>query len=112
MSKNKVNTTGIVFSTNPNFTIDEENEIIQTISKSEQKLIIILDKKQRAGKIVTLIKGFIGAEEYLEKLGKQIKTTCGTGGSVKDGEIIIQGDHKQKIHQWLLKNGYQKSKIV
>ena len=112
MSKNKVNTTGIVFSTNPNFTIDEEKEIIQTISKSEQKLIIILDKKQRAGKIVTLIKGFIGSEEYLEKLGKQIKTTCGTGGSVKDGEIIIQGDHKQKIHQWLLKNGYQKSKIV
>ncbi len=112
MSKNKNNNSGIVFSTNPDFRIEEDFEEKITLSKKEQPLKIVLDKKQRAGKIVTLVKGFIGADDDLQSLGKQIKTTCGTGGSAKDGEIIIQGDHKIKIHQWLIKNGYILSKMV
>ena len=112
MSINKKNITGIVFSTNPDFKIEDESEEITTLSNKEQLLKVLLDKKQRAGKIVTLIKGFMGSDNDLQDLGKKIKTTCGTGGSAKDGEIIIQGDHKIKIHQWLIKNGYVLSKIV
>lgn len=112
MNKNKINNSGIVFSTNPEFKIEEENEGINTLLKKEQPLKILLDKKQRAGKIVTLVNGFIGNDNDLQSLGKQIKLSCGTGGSVKDGVIIIQGDHKIKIHQWLIKNGYALSKII
>ena len=112
MNKNKINNSGIVFSTNPEFKIEEENEGINTLLKKEQPLKILLDKKQRAGKIVTLVNGFIGNDNDLQSLGKQIKLSCGTGGSVKDGVIIIQGDHKIKIQQWLIKNGYALSKII
>jgi translation initiation factor 1 len=112
MNKNNKNISGIVFSTNPDFKIEAELEEIKTLQKKEQPLKILLDKKQRAGKIVTLIKGFIGTDNDLQDLGKKIKTTCGTGGSAKDGEIIIQGDHKIKIHQWLIKNGYSLSKMI
>lgn len=111
MSKNKLNTTGIVFSTNPDFKIEEDTASIITLPNKEQPLKIILDKKHRAGKIVTIVYGFVGSEEDLQTLGKQLKTSCGTGGSVKDAEIIIQGDHKIKIHQWLLKKGYSLSKM-
>ncbi len=107
-----MNKTGIVFSTNPDLKIQEELESINTLEKKEQPLKVLLDKKQRAGKIVTLIKGFIGTDDDLQDLGKKIKTTCGAGGSAKEGEIIIQGDHKIKIHQWLIKNGYILSKMI
>ena len=104
---------GLVYSTDPNFVLPQESqEEIITLVPSQQKLRIILDKKQRAGKMVSLITGFTGSDSDLELLGKQIKTVCGTGGSVKEGEIIIQGDHRDKILQWLLKNGYSLSKKI
>ena len=100
----------IVFSTNPDFVFDEEPEI-ETPEPSKQNLRIQLDKKKRAGKQVTLITGFVGKPEDLESLGKMLKTKCGVGGSAKDGEIIIQGDFRDKILELLLKAGYKAKKI-
>jgi translation initiation factor 1 len=77
----------------------------------EQPLSILLETKQRAGKTVTIVLGFIGSEEAMNTLGKALKNHCGTGGSVKDGEIIIQGDHRQKIFQYLKAKGYKKAKL-
>jgi translation initiation factor 1 len=110
MSKHKINTTGLVYSTDPNFKIEEDNSEIATILPKEQKLRIWLDTKHRAGKVATLITGFIGNETDLEILGKSLKNTCGAGGSTKDAEIIVQGDHREKVLQWLLKNGYTQTK--
>lgn len=109
MSKNK-NFGGLVYSTDPNFKIEEDATNIETIKPSEQKLKIWLETKHRGGKTASVISGFIGTNDDLEALGKNLKNTCGTGGSAKDGEIIIQGDHREKILQWLLKNGYKQSK--
>src|SRR3954471_18681064 len=105
--KNKPDTRGFVFSTDPNFRFEEESESAQeTLAPNQQKLKVRLDTKQRAGKAVTLIENFIGKEEDIEDLGKKLKNFCGTGGSVKDGEIIIQGDQREKVLQWLVKNGF------
>ena len=110
--KNKPDNRGFVYSTDPNFSFEEEQERIVTLSPAEQKLKIRLDTKQRSGKAVTLVEGFIGQEQDLEDLGKRLKTFCGTGGSAKDGEIIVQGDQREKVWQWLLKNGYSKIKRI
>lgn len=110
--KNKPDSRGFVYSTDPNFSFEPEHENIETISAADQKLRIRLDTKQRAGKAVTLIEGFIGQPGDLEDLGKKLKAYCGTGGSAKDGEIIIQGDQRDKVLQWLLKNGYSKTKKI
>lgn len=111
--KNKPDARGFVFSTDPSFRFEEENTAdLETLSPQQQKLRIRLDTKQRAGKAVTLVTGFIGKEEDLETLGKQLKNFCGTGGSVKDGEAIVQGDQRDKVLQWLLKNGYSGTKKV
>jgi translation initiation factor 1 len=113
MEKKKINSFGgLVYSTDPNFKVDEEhNNVEETLLPAQQKLKIRLDKKQRAGKAVTLIGGFIGKENDREELGKKLKTFCGTGGSVKDNEIIVQGDNRDKILQWLLKNGFTAMKV-
>jgi translation initiation factor 1 len=104
---------GLVYSTNPDFKLEEkENTELDTFSSSEQKLKIILDKKKRAGKVVTLVEGFVGKQTDREELGKKLKAFCGTGGSVKDGEIIVQGDNRDKVLQWLLKNGYSSAKKI
>jgi translation initiation factor 1 len=109
--KNKPDNKGFVFSTDPNFRFEEEEQQVQeTLPAPQQKLRIRLDAKRRAGKVVTLIEGFIGLEEDLEELGKKIKSYCGTGGSVKDREIIIQGNQRDKILQWLLQNKYNNTK--
>jgi translation initiation factor 1 len=109
--KNKPDNRGFVFSTDPNFRFAEEPENDQdTLPPVQQKLRVRLDTKQRAGKAVTLVTGFIGKEDDLEDLGKKLKNFCGTGGSVKDGEVIIQGDQREKVMQWLLKNDYKNSK--
>ena len=83
----------------------------ETIDPAQQNLRIRLDTKHRSGKAVTLVENFVGTEDDLEKLRKELKSFCGTGGSVKDGQIIIQGDQRQKILQWLQKNGYTKTKL-
>ena len=111
--KNKPDARGFVFSTNPSFHFEEEHQpAAETLAPNQQKLRIRLDTKQRAGKAVTLVTGFTGKDEDLETLGKQLKNFCGTGGSVKDGEAIVQGDQRDKVLQWLLKNGYSGTKKV
>lgn len=108
MQKKKLNSLGgLVYSTNPDFKLeaDDLNEQ-ETLPAAQQKLRILLDRKQRAGKSVTLIEGFAGKNSDMEELGKKLKAFCGTGGSVKDGEILVQGDNRDKVLQWLQKNGY------
>ncbi len=98
---------GLVYSTDPAFKPTEpESNTQEDLPPARQPLRIILDTRHRAGKAVTLIYGFTGKPASLEALGKQLKAACGTGGSVKDGEIIIQGDHREKVLQWLQKKGY------
>lgn len=101
----------VVYSTNPDFSYDnEEDEEQDTIEASKQNLRVSIDKKNRGGKVVTLISGFIGSDDDLKSLGKTLKTKCGVGGSAKDKEIIIQGDFKTKIVDLLIKEGYSKTK--
>jgi len=110
--KIKPDSRGFVYSTNPDFNFENGPENRDTLPAAEQRLKIRLDTKHRAGKAVTLIEGFAGQEQDLEELGKKLKAFCGTGGSAKNGEIIVQGDHREKVLQWLLKNGYSKSKKI
>ena len=109
MSKKKhPGTSGLVYSTDPNFRLEEDRQEEQeTLPPTKQRLKIRLDTKHRGGKTVTLVEGFVGQEKDIEELGKKIKTFCGTGGSVKDWQIIIQGDQREKIKQGLIKLGYK-----
>ncbi|MCW3082132.1 translation initiation factor [Segetibacter sp.] len=111
--KNKPDKSGFVFSTDPNFRFEEEpQEVHETLPPNQQKLKVRLDTKQRAGKAVTLVDNFIGKEADVEELGKSLKNFCGTGGSVKDMQIIIQGDQREKVLQWLVKNGFKSTKKI
>jgi translation initiation factor 1 len=114
MSKKKLNSLeelgGFVFSTNDNFK-PENNEETETLSPENQQLEAHFSNKGRAGKIVTVIKGFIGTEQDLKALGKQLKTKCGVGGSVKNNEIIIQGNYRNKIIEILSKEGYNVKRV-
>jgi translation initiation factor 1 len=110
--KKEPDNSGFVYSTDPNFRFEDEQGDQEISNPSQQQLRIRLDTKQRAGKAVTLIEGFKGKPGDLEDLGKKLKTHCGTGGSVKDGKIIIQGDHRDKVLQWLLKSGFAKSRKI
>ncbi|TDX00104.1 translation initiation factor [Dinghuibacter silviterrae] len=98
---------GLVYSTDPNFRPEPEPEPEETLAPAQQRLKVTLDTKHRAGKAVTLVTGFIGKPEDLEALGKLIKNLCGSGGSVKDREVIVQGDHRVKVIQWLKGKGYR-----
>lgn len=103
----------MVYSTNPDFEYGEvEQEPKESVPKEKQLIRIALDKKQRRGKQVTIIADFRGTEQELKELGKMLKTKCGVGGSAKDGEIIIQGDFREKIKQILHDNGYSKSRTI
>jgi Translation initiation factor 1 (eIF-1/SUI1) and related proteins len=103
----------VVYSTNPDFQYERSNEPEEdTLPKEKQNLRVQLDKRNRNGKKVSLITGFIGTNEDLQILSKLLKTKCGVGGSAKEGEIIIQGDFREKIKDVLLKEGYTKTRIV
>ena len=109
--KHKSDNNGTVYSTNPNFVFDYGEEETVTIEPPKQNLRVMLDKKQRAGKKVTLITGFQGSDFDLAVLGKELKSACGVGGSVKDGEILLQGDFREKVLGILLQKGYTNTKI-
>ena len=101
----------IVYSTNPDFEyFTDEKEENETLPKQQQKLRVSIEKNHRGGKTVTLIKNFIGTDEDIKELGRLLKTKCGVGGSVKDGEILVQGEFKEKIIELLKKEGYTQTK--
>ena len=98
---------GMVYSTDPDYQYrTAEEEQAETLPARQQQLRVWLDRKQRAGKVVTLVKGFVGRDEDLAELARMLKTKCGVGGSAKEGEIIIQGDHRDRVAELLLKAGY------
>ena len=107
-NKNKRTVGGIVFSTNPDFDFGSSfDATVETLPPDKQNLKVFIDRKQRKGKTVTLISGFVGDTNSIKELEKKLKTLCGSGGSYRDSEILIQGDFKQKIVDYLSKNGYK-----
>lgn len=112
MAKQKKNKVNVVYSTNPNFNFDfEEDEELETLPPQQQNLKVMVDRKQRKGKEVTLIEGFIGTDNDLKDLGKMLKSKCGVGGSIKEGQIIIQGNHAVKIIDLLANDGYKVKRV-
>lgn len=111
-AKNKKERVDIVYSTNADYKYEyNEEDETETLPPTKQNLRITLDKKQRAGKVVTLITGFIGKPEDLKDLEKVLKSKCGAGGSSKDGEILIQGDFRDKLLKYLSDEGYKIKRI-
>ena len=107
----KQNRTGVVYSTNPDFSFQtDEATAAPTLPPQQQQLRVQLDKKQRGGKQVTLVTGFVGTDGDLQALGKLLKTKCGVGGSAKDGEVVVQGDFRDKVLEVLIKEGYKAKK--
>jgi translation initiation factor 1 len=98
---------GIMYSTDPSFEYQVEENTAETIPNSQQDLRVMLDRKNRGGKAVTLVTGFVGSEEDLDALAKMLKTKCGVGGAAKEGEILIQGDFREKVFLLLQKEGYK-----
>src|SRR5690554_4415561 len=108
MGKKSKKRENVVYSTNPNFAYDDEEQMEEeTLENSKQLLYVSIDRKQRKGKDVTLVEGFVGTEDDLKDLGKKLKSSCGVGGTVKDGDIMIQGNHRDKVMELLEKEGYK-----
>jgi translation initiation factor 1 len=111
MGAKKKKRVDVVYSTNKDYSFDyDEDDEQETLSESEQNLYVSIDRKKRKGKSVTLVEGFVGSDEDLNNLGKLLKSKCGVGGSAKDGEIVVQGEVKDKVYDILLKEGYKKTK--
>ena len=107
MTKKKKERVNVVYSTNPDFSYSyDQEEELETLPKNQQKLYVSLDRKQRGGKEVTLVEGFVGKEDDLKELGKFLKSKCGVGGAVKDNVILIQGNVRDKVLDLLQKEGY------
>ena len=105
------NRVGVVYSTNPDFEYaDDEPEVVETLPANQQRLRLSMERAGRGGKTVTIVRGFVGANEDAEALCKLLKQRCGVGGSVKDGEIVIQGDHRQRLVEILKQAGYTQTK--
>lgn len=111
MGKNKKNRVDVVYSTNPDFSFDhDEDQSEETLDPNEQLLYVSIDRKQRGGKEVTLVEGFVGLDDDLKDLGKFLKSKCGVGGTSKDGDIIVQGKFKDKVAELLEGKGYKVKK--
>ena len=111
--KNKSDKMGFVYSTDPNFQFQhDDGPAAETLPPQQQKLKVKLETKNRGGKAATIVIGFVGTDEDLQTLGKALKNFCGTGGSAKDNEIIVQGDQRDKVVQWLQKNDYKNAKRI
>ena len=110
MKKNKNNRKGMIYSTNPNFEFEYDNEKMDTLANNQQNLKVCIDK-HRAGKIAVILKGFVGNTDDLKALSKILKARCGVGGSTKNGEIIIQGDIRDKVMDILTKEGYNYKRV-
>jgi translation initiation factor 1 len=109
MANKKSGKGNIVFSTNPDFKIEREEEPVGTLPPNQQKLYIVLDRL-KGGKVATVVEGFVGTEADLEAMGKELKSKCGVGGTVKDGVVIIQGEQRDKVVALLQAKGYQVKK--
>ncbi len=102
---------GMVYSTSPDYEYEESGDTAEvTLPKSQQQLRVWLDRRHRAGKMATIVKGFVGGEDDLAALARHLKVKCGVGGSAKEGEIIIQGDHRERVVEILIKEGYPTKK--
>jgi len=110
MGKNKKNKKGVMYSTNPDFEFEYENKEVETLANNAQHLKVCIDK-HRVGKIAVIIKGFVGTAEDLKTLGKMLKAKCGVGGTAKNGEIIIQGDVRDKVMDILEEKGYNYKRV-
>ncbi|MEZ4922897.1 MAG: translation initiation factor [Crocinitomicaceae bacterium] len=111
MSKKNKNRIDVVYSTNPDFQYDYDgSDDADTLPPAQQQLKVFIDRKQRKGKEVTLVTGFVGSEDDLKELAKELKQKCGVGGSTKDGEIIIQGNQRDKVVDYLTSQGYNAKK--
>lgn len=101
---------GMVYSTYPDYVYEADSTETETLPKQQQKLRVRIEKNHRGGKVVTIVSGFVGSDDDLKELGRFLKTKCGVGGSQKDGELLVQGDFKEKVVQLLKSDGYTQTK--